>query len=125
MSEFYDDFYDFVIEELGDPEIGLDVTVTHATGSSYNPDTSEMTQAVTTASARELLTSRDVFDNYNIRSIDKTLIEITDRQMIVDGSIGLKVSDTITANGENYTITIAEPVQPAEKLILWIINVRK
>ena len=125
MSEFYDDFYDFAIEELGDPEIGLDVTVTHATGSSYDPNTGEMTQTVTTATARGLFCSRDTFNDYNIRSIDKTLIEITDRQMIIDGSIDLKVNDTITADGDSYTITIAEPVKPATKLILWIINVRK
>jgi hypothetical protein len=119
----YDRAYKTSLSQI--KKYGMAVTVTNATGSSYDPDTGEMIQTITTATARGLFTSRDVFDNYNERSIAKTMIEITDRQMIIDGSIDLKVNDTITADGDSYTITIAEPVKPATKLILWIINVRK
>jgi hypothetical protein len=119
----YDRAYKTALAQI--KRYGMAITVTNATGSSYNPDTGEMTQTSTTLTARGLFTSRDVFDGYNERSIAKTMIETTDRQMIIDGSIDLKVNDTITADGENYTITIAEPVKPTTKLILWIINVRK
>lgn len=119
----YDRAYKTALAQI--KKYGIAVTVSNATGSSYDPNTGEMTQAITTATARGLFTSRDVFESYNERSIAKTMIEITDRQMIIDGSIDLKVNDTITADGDSYTITIAEPVKPATKLILWIINVRK
>lgn len=115
MHEVYADVYALALEQLA--AFGMDVTVTSGTFV-YDPVKGERTGSTTTATYKGLKItdfSRLISD---FRIIGNSSTMKVDVAIMFGGDVVLNDDDTITVNGQNYSIVQIKRVAPAGSNIL-------
>lgn len=114
---FYDDMQDVAAELL--TEFGQTLTFKRIT-KTFNKITGKNTTATTATS-----TVVGVEVPINNRLIDGTRIQAGDRQLVIAATYAPVMSDTVSLSGEYWSIVEIQPIQPADTVIAYRLQVRK
>lgn len=102
---------------------GREVTINYAGSDSYDPQTDTFTPDSATDTS-----VRAVFTKFNKKDVDGELIRATDKRLLIAGpslSETPETGDTVTDGSNVYDVVNTELVQPADTVVLYMVQVRR
>lgn len=101
-------------------KFGQDVTRTIRTKGTYDPATGETSQSETTETRKGALLTFGRGEQY----FNGSLIEISDKRLLVDGEGEVNAEDTFTVNGTEYHVVSIDELNPAGTRVFFDLQVR-
>lgn len=99
---------------------GQDVVLKRFTGNSIDPVT-----GATVAGTDASVTTTGIMKLYASNMIDGTRILATDRELVLSNEQVPVQTDTVTIDGEDWSIVAIKPVSPAGTDLVYFVQVRK
>jgi len=101
-------------------KFGQTVTVTRTSGEEVDPITGTVT-----AGTEETFLPKGIFQKIPDSLIDGSRITDSDRMLILDDTVAVDQSDTITISGQEWPIQDIKPSNPAGTPLVYFVRVRR